>query len=82
MIGDDLIAEGWYHEDIYDPGDMQRVDVQMSIRDGKLRMRWHKRYSGEYSDDEVIAPVGFHSTIAPDEQADYWWIDTYTPIID
>ena len=72
-----IVAEGWFHEDIHDPGDMQRVDAFL-YRDGdNLRMRWRKRQSEEYSDDPVIGEPGVPSHEKASQMP--WWDETYTP---
>jgi hypothetical protein len=74
-----IAAEGWFHEDIYDPGDMQRVDAFLLREGDNLRMRWRKRLAGDFSDDPVLA--GSDATLPPtDSIAEMpWWDETYAP---
>lgn len=73
-------AEAWHHEDIHDPGDMQRADCRLSLVGDNLELHWRMVASDRFTDDPVIAPEDY---VAPDRSgsaADLtWFIETYTP---
>lgn len=72
-------SEAWHHEDIHDPGDMQRADCKLRITEDKLELHWRIAESGEFSDDPIIAASGY---VPPDRQGNpdtlSWWIETYS----
>ena len=74
-------CEGWHHEDIHDPGDMQRVDCKLRKRGDRLELHWRILPSGDFSDDPIIATPDY---VPPDRSNDTdvppWWIETYSPM--
>ena len=72
-------CEAWHHEDIHDPGDMQRADCKLRMRDDKLELHWRIADSGDFSDDLIIAAEDY---VPPDRQGNpgtlSWWIETYS----
>ena len=72
-------CEAWHHEDIHDPGDMQRADCRLRMNGDKLELHWRIADSGEFSDDPIIASSEY---APPDRQGNAdmltWWIETYT----
>ena len=75
---DGIECEAWHHEDIHDPGDMQRADCRLRMIGDKLELRWRIATSGDFSDDPIIAGSDY---VAPDRDADAkvltWWVETY-----
>jgi len=73
-------CEGWHHEDIHDPGDMQRVDCKLRKNGGNLELHWRIVSFGGFSDDSIVAASDY---IPPDRSKDTavppWWIETYSP---
>lgn len=72
-------SEAWHHEDIHDPGDMQRADCKLRMNGDKLELHWRIADSGDFSDDPIIAP---HEYVPPDRRGTTdtltWWIETYS----
>jgi hypothetical protein len=74
-----ITAEGWHHEDIDDPGDMQRVECALQIKDESLELRWRMVPDAGFSDDPVIAaPDHVRPVHPPDAEVTPWWIETYS----
>ena len=74
-----ISCEGWFHEDISDPGDMQRVICSLRTTNEGIELRWRKLYDIGYSNDSVVAASDY---VAPDYPASDknppWWVETYT----
>jgi hypothetical protein len=72
-------CEAWHHEDIHDPGDMQRADCKLRMNGESLELHWRIMSSGEFSDDPIIASSDY---VPPDRSDDaessIWWIETYS----
>jgi len=75
---DGIECEAWHHEDIHDPGDMQRADCRLRMNGDKLELHWRVVESGDFSDDPIIASSEY---VPPDRQCNAdtltWWIETY-----
>jgi hypothetical protein len=76
---DGIECEAWHHEDINDPGDMQRADCKLRVSGDKLELHWRIVDAGEFSDDPIIASSEY---APPNRQGDAdmltWWIETYS----
>ncbi len=76
---DGIECEAWHHEDIHDPGDMQRADCKLKMNGDKFELHWRIVNSGDFTDDPIIASPGY---VPPDRQGSAdtltWWIETYS----
>jgi hypothetical protein len=76
---DGIECEAWHHEDIHDPGDMQRADCKLRVKDDKLELHWRIVGSGDFTDDPIIASSEY---VPPDRQDNpdtlTWWIEVYS----
>ena len=74
-------SEAWHHEDIYDPGDMQRADCKIYRKGDNLELHWRIVSSGNFSDDPIIASNDYSPPDRSKADIDEltWWIETYSP---
>lgn len=78
---DGIECDAWHHEDIHDPGDMQRFECKLRKRGDNLELRWRLLPSAPFfSDDPIIAGSGYAPPDQPSASDDLpWWIETYSP---
>lgn len=74
---DGIACEAWHHEDIHDPGDMQRADCKLRIIGDKLELHWRIADSADFTDDSIIALAEYVPPRQTNADNLTWWIETY-----
>lgn len=78
-IDEGIECEAWHHENIGDPGDMQRADCKLQKVGDELKLAWRIAESGDFSNDPIIAAADYvlpnRQKVDPDMA---WWVETYT----
>ena len=73
------LVPGWHHEDIHDPGDMERVECELQVTDNVLEFRWRMVADSGFSDDPVIAVADYRRPARSEKDVlTPWWIETYS----
>lgn len=76
---DGIVCEAWHHEDIYDPGDMQRAECRLRRDGNKLVLHYRFAGSADFSDDPIIASPDYMPPNRDDEPAiSPWWKEVYS----
>ena len=72
-------SDGWHHEDIHDPGDMERVECELQVKDNVLEFRWRMVADSGFRDDPVVAAADYRRPARPEKDVLMpWWIETYS----